>query len=84
MVRDMVLTSSGKGTINVKFSKEFVRNISKEIARKIAEEIYYESLFLRYLPEIKAVEEKRIKAKRREGAIKFLESISKRANSSSL
>lgn len=77
MVKDVVLTSSGKGIINVKFSKEFVRNISKEIASKIAEEIYYESLFFRFLPEIKAVEEKRIKAKRGKEAIKFLENISK-------
>ena len=63
MVRDMVL-SYENGTVSVKFSKKFLRRISKELARKLAEELYYECLFLRYLPEIKAIEEKRIRARK--------------------
>jgi len=63
MGRDFVLTSE-KGVINVKFSKGFIKKLSKEIANKIAKELYFEILFLRFLPEIKAVEEGKIKAKR--------------------
>jgi len=43
--------------------------------KKIAKEIYYEMLFLRYLPEIKAIEQNKIKALKNEEAEKFLTSI---------
>ncbi|RLG15170.1 hypothetical protein DRN69_03505 [Candidatus Pacearchaeota archaeon] len=76
MVQDVMLTSR-KGEIGVRFSKEFVRNISKEIASKIAEELFYEGLFFRFLPEIKGIEEEKIKAKRGKEAIEFLEKMSK-------
>jgi len=70
MAQDVVLAFKN-GTISVKFSKKFLRRISKELARKLAEELYYECLFLRYLPEIKAIEEKRIKKKHAEEILKI-------------
>ena len=75
MVQDVMLTSI-KGKLGVRFSKEFVRNVSKEIASKIAEELFYETLFFRFLPEIKGVEEGKIKAKKGREAIEFLEKVS--------
>ena len=63
MAQDVALAFKN-GTVSVKFSKKFLRRISKELARKLAEELYYECLFLRYLPEIKAIEEKRIRARK--------------------
>ena len=62
MVQDVMLTSI-KGKLGVRFSKE--------IASKIAEELFYETLFFRFLPEIKGVEEGKIKAKKVEKQLNF-------------
>jgi hypothetical protein len=43
---------------NAKINKEMIRNIVEEFAR----EMYYKLLFLKFLPEIKAVEEGKLKA----------------------
>lgn len=71
------LSTSKEGEIDVEFSREFIKGVSKEIADKVAEEVYYEGLFLKYLPEIKAVEEGKIKVKRGKEAIRFLENLQK-------
>ena len=71
------MLTSINGKIGIKFSKEFVRNISKEIANKIAEELFYETLFFRFLPEIKGIEEGKIKAKKGKEAFEFLEKVSR-------
>jgi hypothetical protein len=44
-----------------KIDKRSIRNISKSIANDVANRVYYEFLFARYVPEILAIEKGAIK-----------------------
>jgi hypothetical protein len=61
-----------KNQIKAEFTKKFMKELSKNVARRVAEELYYEMLFLRYLPEIKAIEKGKIKALKDEEVEKLL------------
>jgi len=72
-MEDVTLSKGKGGIIEINFSEEFIKGMSKNMAKKIAEEFYYESLLLKHLPEIKAIEEGKIKAKCDDELIDFLE-----------
>jgi len=46
----------------IKVRKDFA-NIAEKIAEELAERMYYKLLFLKFLPELKAIESGKIKAK---------------------
>jgi len=77
IMAEISITKTKNGKINFKIYKKFIQRISKEVAKAIAEEIYYENLFLKYLPEIRVIEEGKLKAKRDKEALKYLYKLSK-------
>lgn len=45
-----------KHDYNFGIDKKDIKNLSKNIARDVADRIYYEFLFARYIPEVVAIE----------------------------
>ncbi len=66
MVNDVKITTAKDGVISVNFSDGFVKELSKNIAQKVAEEVYFESIFLRFLPEIKIIESGKLQSTSRQ------------------
>jgi hypothetical protein len=72
-MEDATLSKGKGGIIEVNFSEEFIKGISNNMARKMSEELFYEGMLIKNLPEIKAIEEGKIKAKCNDELIDFLE-----------
>ena len=72
-----VKISFERGTVKTFFSKKFIETLSKNISQKVAEEIYYEMLFARYLPEVEGIERKKLKALKNEEAKSYLKQLLK-------
>jgi hypothetical protein len=56
---------------NAKINKEMIRNIVEEFARKM----YYKLLFLKFLPEVKVVEEGKLKTIKKREIEKFFNKL---------
>jgi|FaiFalDrversion2_1042247.scaffolds.fasta_scaffold11046_1 CRISPR/Cas system-associated protein Cas5 (RAMP superfamily) len=62
---------------NVKIEKQLIKSIANSLAEEMAREMYYKLLLLKFLPEIKAVEEGRLKTLKGKDIEKFLNSLIK-------
>jgi hypothetical protein len=62
-------------SIKASFTKEHINEMASIIAEKVAEELYYELLFERYLPEIQAVEKGKLKAYKNKDAEKYMKRL---------
>jgi len=47
---------------HVKIDEEMIKSIADSLAEEMARKMYYKLLMLKFLPEIKAVQEKKLKA----------------------
>jgi hypothetical protein len=66
------------GQVKVKLSRNFPKKPTKKEAIALAKELYYEILFVRHLPEIKAIKKGEIKAKSGDDLMRFLEEQARR------
>jgi hypothetical protein len=71
---DVKLIPSNSG-LKVSFSKEFIEKFAETTSRKIAEELYYDLLLLKHIPELEAIKQGKIKALEGEEAKKFLKKL---------
>jgi ubiquinone/menaquinone biosynthesis C-methylase UbiE len=60
----------------VKIDKETIKNITNSLAEELAKRMYYKLLLLKFLPEIKAVEKRKLKAINGKEIEKFLDQLS--------
>ena len=55
--------------------KNLIKSIADSLAGELAERMYYKLMFLRFLPEIKAIESGKIKALKGKGVDKFFNQL---------
>jgi len=67
-----------KGSVRTKFSENYLDRMASVVAKTAAEELYYELIFARYLPEIKAIESGKLKALKNEEAKEHMKKLLKR------
>ena len=71
---EVVKTYNGK---NIKIEKQLIKSIANSLAEEMARKMYYKLLLLKFLPEIKAVEEGKLKTLKGKEVEKFFNSLIK-------
>jgi len=62
---------------NIQIEKQLVKNIANSLAEEMARKMYYKLLLLKFLPEVKAVEEGKLKTLKGKEIGKFFNSLIK-------
>jgi hypothetical protein len=62
---------------NIQIEKQLIKNIANSLAEEIARKMYYKLLLLKFLPEVKAVEEGKLKTLKGKEVEKFFNSLIK-------
>jgi hypothetical protein len=60
----------------VKIDKEMIKNIANSLAEELTKRMYYKLLLLKFLPEIKTIERRKLKAIKGKEIEKFLDQLS--------
>ena len=71
MKKDVIFASTDSG-MEVSFSEEFIQKFAEIVSKRIAEELYYDLLIIKHLPEIEAIKQGKIEALKGEEAEKWL------------
>jgi hypothetical protein len=62
---------------NIQIEKQLIKNIANSLAEEMARKMYYKLLLLKFLPEVKAVEERKLKTLKGKEIEKFFNSLIK-------
>ncbi|RLJ02984.1 MAG: hypothetical protein DRP11_02105 [Candidatus Aenigmatarchaeota archaeon] len=74
MKEDMRFIQTDTG-LKISFSDEFIQKFVEALSKKIAEDIYYDILLLKHIPELEAIKKNKLKALEGEEAEKWLENL---------